>query len=313
MKMKKNKKRVLVTGGAGFIGSTLAHRLVQEGHEVTVVDDLSYGLREYVPASAKFHLMDIRDPKLIDIFRSAKPEVVFHLAAQIDVRKSIEHPIHDAEINIHGSLRVLEASVKTGVKKFVFSSSGGGINHCPAKIPTPDDLPCKPLSPYGVAKLAFELYLHSAHEIYGLEYVALRYANVYGPRQAPKGEAGVIGIFIRKLLKKEALTITGDGKQTRDFIYVDDIVEANMRAMESDAIGVFNTGTGRETNINEIDRLIRKAIGISGKSSHGPAVLKDERRSALESSSAKKTLKWQAKVPIEEGIERTVEWFRKNA
>ena len=310
MAKKQVRTTVLVTGGAGFIGSQLAARLVRDGFDVVVVDDLSFGKREYVPKEARFHQMDIRDPKLIDVFLKEKPEFVFHLAAQIELRRSIEDPIHDAEINIHGSLRVLEGCVKAKAKKIVFSSSGGAVYHGLNVRPTPENVPCMPLSPYGVAKLAFELYLHSACHNYGLKYVALRYANVYGPRQDSKGEAGVIGLFTKKFLAGETPTIFGDGKQTRDFVYVDDVVEANMAAMRSTYTGIFNISTAVESSVNRVVELLVKATGSKIVCKRGPAVAGEERRSALDNSAAAKGLKWKPKVTLEQGIKRTVEWFR---
>lgn len=312
--MLKNVKKgpVLVTGGAGFIGSQLAERLVKEGHHTVVVDNLSCGKRKYVPAKAKFVRMDIKDKRLTALFMRAKPEYVFHLAAQIDLRYSVREPIRDAETNIHGSLRVLEACVKSGVKKMIFSSSGGAVYHGINVRPTPENVPCMPLSPYGVAKLAFELYLHSACHNHGLGYVALRYANVYGPRQDSKGEAGVIGIFTQKMLAGDRPVIYGDGDQTRDFVYVDDVVEANIRAMRPDAHGVFNIGTASETSINRVAELVRKATGAGAQLTHGPANPGEERHSALDWTAAKNGLKWRPRVRVEEGIKRTVEWFKKN-
>lgn len=302
--------KALVTGGAGFIGSQLADRLVDEGHRVVVIDDLSCGKREYVNPKAAFYQKDIRDPNLAEVFLKEKPDICFHLAAQIDVRVSVARPIHDAEINIHGSLRVMEACVKSGVKKLVFSSSGGAIYHAPEILPTPETAPTTPLSPYGVAKLVFELYLRSASHNYGLKYVALRYANVYGPRQDLKGEAGVIGIFSKKFLAGECPTIYGDGKQTRDFVFVDDVVGANILAMKKDATGVFNIGTGKETSINEIEKMIRSAAGAKMKCARGPAAAGEERRSSLDATAAKKAFGWKPTVPIEEGIKKTVAWFK---
>ena len=310
MAKKQARTTVLVTGGAGFIGSQLAARLVRDGFDVVVVDDLSFGKREYVPKEARFHQMDIRDPKLIDVFLKERPECVFHLAAQIELRRSIEDPIHDAEINIHGSLRVLEGCVKAKTKKIVFSSSGGAVYHGLNIRPTPENVPCMPLSPYGVAKLAFELYLHSACHNYGLQYVALRYANVYGPRQDSKGEAGVIGLFTKKFLAGETPTIFGDGKQTRDFVYVDDVVDANVAAMRSKFTGIFNISTAVESSVNRVVELLVKATGTKITCKRGPAVPGEDRRSALDNTAAAKGLKWKPKVSLEEGIRRTVEWFR---
>ena len=301
---------VLVTGGAGFIGSQLSDRLVAEGYRVVVVDDLSFGKRAYVPKEATFHQMDILDPKLVELFKKEKPEFVFHLAAQIDVRVSVERPIHDAEINIHGSLRVMEACIKSGVKKLIFSSSGGAIYHGLDIRPTPENVPCMPLSPYGVAKLSFELYLHTACHNYGLKYMALRYANVYGPRQDSKGEAGVIGIFTQQMLAGQCPTIYGDGEQTRDFVYVTDVIEANVLAMRSPHVGVFNIGTGVETSVNRLEALVREEAGLKTKCERRPGRSGEERFSALDASTAKAAFGWTPKVKIEEGIKKTVAWFR---
>ena len=302
--------KVLVTGGAGFIGSQLAERLVRLGHRVIVVDDLSAGRREYVPKKARFVQMHIADPRMTRLIEKEKPAYVFHLAAQIDLRASIKDPIMDAETNIHGSLRVLEGCRRAKVKKIVFSSSGGAMYSSPERIPTPESAPATPVSPYGIAKLAFELYLRSSHRTHGVPYVALRYANVYGPRQDLKGEAGIIGLFTRALLDGRTPVIFGDGEQTRDFVFVDDVVEANLRAMKSRAVGSYNVGTGRESSVNRIAALIAKAAGSSARIPHGPANKGEERRSALDSRRAKKDLGWSPKVRVEEGIARTVEWFR---
>ncbi len=307
------RQTVIVTGGAGFIGSQLVQRLLKERCHVVVIDDLSTGRREFVPKGAKFVCMSIRDPRIAKIFLREKPALVFHLAAQIDVRKSVEDPISDAETNIHGSLRILEACVRSGVKKIIFSSSGGAIYHGLNIRPTPENVPCMPMSPYGVAKFAFELYLHAACHNYGIKYVALRYANVYGPRQGLKGEAGVIGIFIQKMLRGVRPTIFGDGKQTRDFVYVDDVIEANILAMKNGVHGAFNIGTAKEVSVNRVDALIRAALGGRIRPAHGPANPGEERRAALDCTAAKKGLGWRPRVGLEEGIKRTVAWFRANS
>ncbi len=304
------KKTVIVTGGAGFIGSQLADRLLREGYRVVIVDDLSSGRREFLPKKAKFVRMSVTDPRLVRVFLREKPTFVFHLAAQIDVRLSVEQPLRDAETNIHGSLRVLEASARSGVRKIIFSSSGGAIYHGLNVRPTPENVPCMPLSPYGVAKYAFELYLHSACHNYGIRYVALRYANVYGPRQDSKGEAGVIGIFIRKMMAGKTPTVFGDGEQTRDFVYVDDVVEANVLATRDGAHGAYNIGTGKETSVNRVVALLKKEFpGVDP--AYGPANAGEERNSALDNRAAKRGLGWSPKVGIEEGIRRTASWFKK--
>ncbi len=307
-----SKGTVIVTGGAGFIGSHLVERLLKEGYRTVVIDDLSSGQKKFVPAKAKFVFMNIVDPRISEVFKKEKPVYVFHLAAQINVRHSVQNPIRDAEINIHGSLRVLEASVHAGVKKIIFSSSGGAIYHGLNVRPTPENVPCMPLSPYGVAKLAFELYLHTACHNYGMRYAALRYANVYGPRQSLKGEAGVISFFIRKLLAREVPVIFGDGEQTRDFVYVDDVVEANIRAMRTSAHGPFNIGTGIETSLHDVAELIRKELNTDIECDHGPAVVGEERNSSLDCTAANMAFKWRPKVNINKGIARTVAWFRNN-
>ncbi len=304
------KKTVIVTGGAGFIGSQLAQRLLKERCRVVVIDDLSAGRREFVPKGATFVRMSIRDPRLTKVFLREKPTFVFHLAAQIDVRKSVENPLHDAETNIHGSLRVLEACVRSGVKKIIFSSSGGAIYHGLDIRPTPENVPCMPLSPYGVAKFAFELYLHAACHNYGIKYVALRYANVYGPRQDTQGEAGVIALFIKKMMAGERPVVFGDGEQTRDFVFVDDVVEANVRAMRSVHHGSYNIGTGKETSVLRMAKLVMKQFpGVS--LSHGPVRQGEEQRSSLDCRAALAAFGWKPKVKLEEGIRRTAAWFRK--
>ncbi len=305
-----HKKTALVTGGAGFVGSQLAGRLIKEGFHVVVIDNLSSGKREYVPKEADFHQLDIASADVSELIVAVKPDFVFHLAAQIDLRYSVAKPIHDAETNIHGSLRVLEGCVNAGVKKIIFSSSGGAIYHGIGLIPTPENVPCFPKSPYGVAKLSFELYLHAACHNYNQAYVALRYANVYGPRQDMRGEAGVIGIFTQKILAGEPLVINGDGEQTRDFVFVDDVIEANIKAMSDEVHGVFNIGTSKETSVNQIVEYLADASGIPCKPKHRDAVAGEERRSALDITSAKAVLGWEPKVNVKEGIKRTVKWFQ---
>jgi len=309
-KTTKKNRAALVTGGAGFIGSNLADRLVREGWRVAVVDDLSNGRRQFAPKEAVFHRLDVRDPKLTEVFGAERPEAVFHLAAQIDVRVSVAHPVRDAETNIHGSLNVLQECVKNGVKKIIFSSSGGAIYHGLGIRPAPENVPAFPLTPYGVAKLAFEMYLHAACHQHGLEWVALRYANVYGPRQGAAGEGGVIGLFAGRMLKGEPVAIFGDGEQTRDFVYVGDVVDANLSALAPGVKGVYNIGTGKETTVNRAAELLKTATGYSGRIGRGPAVKGEERFSSLDSSSAKAAFGWRAKVDIEEGIKKTVEWFK---
>ncbi|MFA5854651.1 MAG: NAD-dependent epimerase/dehydratase family protein [Patescibacteria group bacterium] len=307
---KTKNKTALVTGGAGFIGSHLVDRLIAEGFTVAVVDDLTNGRREYLHPDAHFYKISITDPKLGIVFAAEKPETVFHLAAHIDARVSVEDPIHDAEVNVHGSLRVLKECLKHGVKKIIFSSSGGAIYHDTKKFPTPETEAPSPLTPYGVSKLAFEYYLETAAHHYGLSYVALRYANVYGPRQDQKGEGGVIGVFCKMLKDGKTPKIFGDGKQTRDFVYVGDVVDANMKAMRAKESGAYHIATGKETNVKNVAALIAKEYGWNGVFGRGPTPAGDVRRSCLKPHLAKKKLGWQARVKIQDGIKHTVAWFK---
>lgn len=306
------KTTALVTGGAGFIGSHLVERLLAEGYRVVVVDDLSTGSAANVPAEAVLRQVDISDPAVARVFEEEKPELVFHLAAQIDLRKSMEDPAADALTNVIGSLRVIDGAVRCGAKKFIFSSSGGAAYHAPTVIPTPESVPVGPVSPYGAAKMSVELYLNGARHARGLRSVALRYANVYGPRQGQKGEAGVIGLFAMRFLRGATPTVFGDGEQTRDFVFVDDVVAANLAAARSDREGIFNIGTGIETSVNRIVELVRRETG-GPVPLRGPAIAAEERRSALDSSAALRDLGWKPAVPLEEGIRRTVRWFRERA
>jgi UDP-glucose 4-epimerase len=304
------KGNVLVTGGAGFIGSTLVDRLVAEGFSVAVIDDLSNGRREYLNPEARFYHVGLNSPKLAGIFAKEKPAFVFHLAAHIDARVSVQDPIHDAEINVHGSLRVLEACVKHGVKKLIFASSGGAIYHDTKSFPTKETEAPSPLTPYGISKLAFEHYLEAARHHFGLAYAALRYANVYGPRQDQQGEGGVIGVFCKMLLASKKPSIFGGGKQTRDFVYVDDVVEANIRALLVPKSGVWHVGTGKETDVNTVARLIADAFGWKKGFGKGPMPSGDVKRSSLDASKAKRDLGWKPEVDVALGIRRTVAWFK---
>lgn len=306
--------KVLVTGGAGFIGSHLADVLVARGDDVLVIDNLSSGLKENVNSKARFFELDISSPETADLLGKEKPEVIFHLAAQIDVRRSVENPVVDAQTNILGTLNLLKAASDTGVKKFIFSSTGGAIYGEAEVIPTPETYKPQPLAPYGLAKLTAERYLDLWHKLFGLEYVGLRYANVYGPCQALKGEAGVVALFTRKLLAgEENLSIFGDGNQTRDFVYVADVVDANLKAAEFDGIGIFNIATGKETSINSLLGEILGIIGKDVKKSHQPLNPGELLRSGLDASLAKKTLGWEAKVSLADGLRRTVGFFKSYA
>jgi UDP-glucose 4-epimerase len=292
---------VLVTGGAGFIGSHIVDALIARGDRVTIVDDLSTGDRANVHPRAKLQVMDIRDADVDAV------DVVVHQAAQIDVRKSVADPAFDAEVNIVGSIRLLEAAARAGVKRFVFASSGGAIYGEPVAVPQTEDHPTNPLSPYGCAKLSFEHYLG----LYvGVSCVALRYANVYGPRQNAKGEAGVIAIWAPHLWAGEEVTINGSGEQTRDFVYVDDVVAANLAAIDGDFRGAFNVGTGVETSVNALHAMMARIAGATAPPRHAAAKPGEQMRSVLDGSRLRALAKLPEPVALEEGLRRTLEWFR---
>lgn len=304
-------EKILVTGGAGFIGSHIVDRLIDKGYEVIVVDDLSSGKEENINRKAKFYKLDIQDSNLEAVFQKEMPYYVNHHAAQMDVRRSVSDPIFDARVNILGTINVLENCIKYKVKKVIFASSGGAIYGEQESFPAREDHPLRPVSPYGISKLAGEYYLHYYKTVYGLDYVSLRYANVYGPRQDPMGEAGVVAIFIQKMLNGEQPIINGDGEQTRDFVYVEDVVEANILAMMNDTSdGIFNIGTGIETSVNQIFNLLRGIINPYIKERHGPPKLGEQRRSVLECRKAKEALQWQDRTPLSDGLEKTCRYFK---
>jgi UDP-glucose 4-epimerase len=304
--------KVLVTGGAGFIGSHVADALVARGDEVMVIDDLSTGAREHLHPGVRFHELDIRGPEAAALVREWRPDVVCHHAAQMSVSRSVREPLFDAGVNLMGGLNMLEVAREVGAR-FLFASTGGALYGDAEVLPTPETAPAWPVSPYGVAKLSFEHYLHAYRMQHGLRYVALRYANVYGPRQNPHGEAGVVAIFCLKLLADEEPVINGDGSQTRDYIHVSDVVSANLAALDSDVSGHFNVGTGRQVDVNEVFRLITQRTGISARALHGPARPGDQRTSALDSSLIAERLGWRPRVSLEEGLTETVAWFKEHA
>jgi len=302
--------KVLVTGGAGFIGSHLADRLLKQGHEVVILDDLSTGHVDHLNPAARFYQMDIQSPWLDELFKIERPEAVLHEAAQASVRRSVEDPGFDASINVMGTVTLLQASVRHGVRRFLFASTGGAIYGDTDLVPTPEDAPAIPMSPYGASKLAAEVYLRTFHALHGLSYAALRYANVYGPRQDPHGEAGVVAIFAQRLLSGETARINGDGKQTRDFVYVGDVAEANARALTSDAVGSFNVGTGVETDINAIFQLLKRLSGNNQSEVHGPAMPGEQRRSVVDARKIQKVMGWRPQTSLEAGLDATVRYFR---
>jgi UDP-glucose 4-epimerase len=302
--------KVLVTGGAGFIGSHVVDRLVEEGHQVVVVDNLATGKRKNLNRAASLYKTDITSWRLERVFRNERPNVVLHIAAQISVRKSVEDPVFDAQVNVLGTMNVLQLAVRYGCRKVVFSSSGGAIYGEQENFPAAESHSTNPLSPYGISKLCGEHYLSYFQRTSGIPIVSLRYANVYGPRQDPEGEAGVVAIFIQKMLNNEQPIINGNGRQTRDFVFVDDVAQANLVAMRQEAHGVYNVGTGVETSVNELFRVLAGLTGSPAKEVHGPAKLGEQLRSVIDPSRIKQELGWEAKVDLAEGLKQTVEFFQ---
>jgi UDP-glucose 4-epimerase len=307
--------RALVTGGAGFIGSNLVDALVQRGDEVTVVDDVSTGKRanldEAIQNGAQLLELDIRDREAVEAaVEQARPEAIFHLAAQIDVRKSVADPANDSRINVVGTVNVLRAAHAHGVRRFVNTSTGGAIYGEGQIIPAPEDHPVAPEAPYGLSKFCAEQYCELFTRLHGLSTVSLRYGNVYGPRQDPLGEAGVVAIFCGKLLDGERPTIFGDGEQTRDYVYVGDVVDANLKAAESRTTGPVNIGRGAEISVLEIVEVLRSHANGSFEPEHAPERLGEVRRSALDCSRARQELGWKADTGLGDGLERTLASLR---
>ncbi len=303
--------KVLITGGAGFIGSNVADGLMEKNYEVVIVDDLSSGKKENIPKEAKFYRCDIRSKEIHHILKSEKPDAVIHNAAQISVRVSVDDPMMDADINIMGGLNVIDACNIYKVKKIIFASSGGTVYGEQEYFPADEKHPANPISPYGVAKLATENYLYYFYKTYGLKYISLRYGNIYGPRQDPHGEAGVVAIFSSRILGGKDPVINGDGLQTRDYVYVRDAVDANLKAMESNFVGSLNISTGKETNVVELFKILKE---VSGKDDieevHGPPKEGEQRRCQLSYQMAEKVLGWCPEISIEEGLKLTYNWFK---
>ncbi|BAL81651.1 SDR family oxidoreductase [Caldisericum exile] len=304
--------RILVTGGAGFIGSNVVDAFVEKGFEVGVLDNLSTGKEKNINPKAKFYNVDLRDfSSLEKVFVDFKPEIVDHHAAQIDVRKSVKDPSFDAEVNIIGSINLFDLAVKYGVRRIIFASTGGALYGEPKVLPANEDTPIKPLSPYGVSKYCMENYLNYFKRLHGIERVILRYANVYGPRQDPLGEAGVIAIFTGRILEGKPVTIFGDGTQTRDFIYVEDVVSANLLALDG-VEGTYNIGTGNETSVNEIVQVFEKVLRRKVEVEYAKPRPGEVYRIALDYTRAKQSLGFEPKYTLEEGIKKTIEWYTKN-
>ncbi len=304
--------RILVTGGAGFIGSHTVDALVAAGtHEVSVLDGLSSGKREQVNPAARFYEADLRNADaIVPILEREKPEVIYHLAAQMDVRRSVADPALDAGINLVGFLNVIEAARRNGLRRVVFASTGGAIYGEQEQFPCDEGHPRRPVSPYGVAKLATEAYLFFYKVQYEIDYVALRYANVYGPRQDPHGEAGVVAIFCGRMLEGKPSTIFGDGEQTRDYIFVGDVARANVAALGAKASDAFNIGTGVETSVNQLYRSLASAAGLKTPPSYAPARPGEQRRSVISPARAGQVLGWRPEVTLDDGLERTFKFFR---
>lgn len=305
-----NMKKILVTGGAGFIGSNLIDRLIAQDCEVTVVDDLSSGRRDYINPRAKFWKLNIASEKIDAIFKAESFDFVYHLAAQIDVRASVANPSFDNQINVLGGLNILDKAKKYGVKKVIFASTGGAIYGETEEIPTTEHAPTYPLSPYGINKLAFEKYLNYYYQVYNLNYTILRFANVYGPRQFKGGEAGVIAIFIDNAIKGQASVMYGDGQQTRDFVFVYDVVSALIKAKEIDCRGEINISMGRETSLLELREKIEEVLGEKIIVNLRPAKLGEQRRSCLSRDRAKAVLNWEPKFDLGQGIRETIDWAK---
>ncbi|HZZ83368.1 MAG TPA: NAD-dependent epimerase/dehydratase family protein [Anaeromyxobacteraceae bacterium] len=304
-------KKILITGGAGFIGSNVADLFVGAGWDVAVVDDLSSGKRENVPAAARLYPCDVRSAAAAEALVAERPEVVAHLAAQIDVRKSMADPRYDADVNLGGLLNVMQAAVKAGsVRHVLFASSGGAMYGETDHIPTREDEPPHPVSHYGAAKTASEIYLGVYRAGHGITSTALRYGNVYGPRQDPHGEAGVVAIFAGRLLEGRPCTIYGDGAQTRDYVFVGDVARANLLAAERAYDGALNIGTGVETDVNRLHAILAAAAGKGDAPIHAPGRPGEQKRSCIDPSAARRALGWKPEVTIEEGLRRTLEWFR---
>jgi len=300
---------ICVTGGAGFIGSHVAEALLEDGHRVVVVDDLSTGREENVPEGAELHTLDIRSPEAARLLGEAGVEVLVHHAAQMDIRRSVEDPLHDADVNVSGLINLLEGARAAGTRRVIFASSGGAIYGEQTTFPATEDHPLRPVSPYGVSKLAGESYLYFYHVQYGLDATCLRYANVYGPRQNPHGEAGVVAIFLSRILAGEQPVVNGDGRQTRDYVWIGDVVRANLASLRQPGFGVFNVGTGVETDVNALFDTIAQAVGSDLVATHGPAKSGEQQRSCVSSARLEESLGVRVSTPVASGISKTANWF----
>lgn len=303
---------ILVTGGAGFIGSQIADAYIEAGHNVIIADDMSTGVEEFINSKAEFYKLDIRGEKLSEVFEKYKIDVINHHAAQIDLRKSVEDPKFDVDVNVTGSINLLQNAVKYGVNKFIFASTGGAIYGEHDYFPADEKHPTRPYAPYGINKNTIEKYLYYYNHVYGLDYTVFRYANVYGPRQNPFGECGVVAIFTDKMLKGTLPLINGDGKQTRDYVYVGDVVKANVLALNAKGPAIYNIGTSVETDVNYIFGKVNEYAGTGFKENHGPPKKGEQRRSVLSYEKIKKELGWEPEVNMAKGLELTIDYFKKH-
>jgi len=302
--------KILVTGGAGFIGSNIVDAYVEKGCKVVVVDDLSSGKEENLNRKAKFYRLDICDKALEEIFKREEIDVVNHHAAQVDVRKSMVDPAFDVRVNVEGSLNILENCRKYNIRKIIFASSGGVIYGECGSLPPNEESPISPISPYGVNKYAVERYLYAYAKIYNLKYTVLRYGNVYGPRQDPYGEAGVVAIFSGKMLNNQEVNIFGDGEQVRDYVYVGDVVKANILCLENGDDEIFDIGTGKSASVNQLFSEMKQLTGYSKEPVYKPQRPGELIRSSLDVGKAKKKLGWKAETSLREGLKKTIDFFR---
>lgn len=301
---------ILVTGGAGFIGSQIADEYIKLGHKVVIADNMSTGVKEFINPKAEFYEIDIRDEKISEIFKKHKIDIINHHAAQIDLRKSVSDPKFDVDVNIIGSINLLQHAIENKVKKFIFASTGGAIYGEHDYFPADEKHPTRPYAPYGINKNTIEKYLFYYNYVYGLNYIVFRYANVYGPRQNPFGECGVVAIFTDKMLKNNLPVINGDGEQTRDYVYIQDVVNANVLALDAKGPVIYNIGTGIETSVNYIFNKVNDYAGTKYEENHGPAKKGEQKRSVLSFEKINKELKWNPKVNMDEGLKLTIEYFK---
>ena len=304
--------KVLVTGGAGFIGSHVVDQLLDAGHEVVIVDDLSTGRQSNLNPRAKFYHLDIRSPEVEQVFAVERPEVIDHHAAQMDVRRSMSDPLFDADVNILGSIKLAQYAIKYGVRKFIHISSGGAAYGEPRYLPCDEDHPVQPLCPYGVSKYTFELYLYLFKINYGLDYTVIRYPNVYGPRQDPQGEAGVVAIFGGQMLRDLPVTINGTGEQVRDYVFVTDCARANLLALTQGGGRIYNLGSGKGTSVNEVFATLKQITGYTRSANYGPAKAGETNRIYLDASRAQAELGWKPTIPFDDGLRQTIAYLKED-